>query len=259
MAAAFQAGLALGPILGGILFSEGLEAGLFHASGVFAFNLLVAASILLCSAGDFKVKTGLRRPEGVLDGVRDYLKLGYLGVLVVWLSVLFTAFEGIVWAFEPLFGRHLGLNAFSAGVVLSMFVAPFIVFTVFAGVVADRYGRIRVLAPAVLASGLFLLLFGLSGGFLSLAALAFLSAAGLTFAWTSASGLLAEASKAHGKGGIVGVWNTAEELGYVLGPIAGGLVAQYSTFRAPFILLGVVMALTAALILSTSKRYLSHR
>jgi len=46
------------------------------------------------------------------------------------------------------------------------------------------------------------------------------------------------------KGGIVGVWDTAEDLGYVIGPLVGGVVAEvYKDITLPFIFFGVLLLL----------------
>lgn len=259
IATGFQVGLALGPAVGGYLMSGGLGAGLASASRFFALDLLlIILLILFFRIGEFekKVKVQYTFAEFFLNGVGDYLKLGRVSLIVLWLTILFTTYEGLVWTLEPLFSTHYSLNSFTTGVILSMFILPFIVFNIPAGMLADRFGKMRVLIPGLIAAGAFMIVFGLVEDTFLLAASAFASTVGLAFAWTSMAGLLADASSKSRKGNIVGVWNTSEELGYLVGPILGGLVAQQLGINVPFIMVGLLMILTVLPVILLSKRYL---
>jgi MFS family permease len=194
--------------------------------------------------------------KGFAVSVMEYLKLGCVGVLVFWLTVLFTSYEGLVWAFEPLFSRYYDMSPLAAGVILSLFTVPFILFSIPAGVLADRYGKMRTLVPGLLLTGLFVMSFGLAGDFFTLALSALLSTTGLAFAWASTAGLLADSSKRLQKGYIAGVWSMSEGLGYLVGPVLGGLVGQYFSVKVPFVLLGAVFVVTAILLASRWWRYL---
>ncbi|MFH1054763.1 MAG: MFS transporter [Candidatus Altiarchaeota archaeon] len=251
VATAFQAGLGLGPLVGGYLIINSLEAGLASASNLFAIDLLLVALFFLFfrfSESKVTSKLKLNLKDFIFGGIREYMKLGRVGVTVLWLTIMFTTYEGLVWTLEPLFNKYYGLDSFTTGLIMSMFILPFILFNIPAGILADRYGKMKVLVPGLITAGFFMILFGLARDTPLLIVFAFLSTAGLAFAWISLSGLLADASRKSKKGGIIGVWNTSEELGYLAGPILGGLVAQYSGIRMPFITLGILMILSTLLI-----------
>lgn len=259
VATAFQSGLALGPLAGGYFILKDLAGGVSAASRFFTLDLVVIILLLLFfKVGSVKAKVRIPHTlkEFLFNGIGDYLKLKRLGLVVLWLTILFTTYEGLVWTLEPLFNKYYQLNSFTTGLILSMFVLPFILFNIPAGILADRYGKMRVLIPSLTAAGLFMIVFGLVKSPLLLITSAFLSTAFLAFAWTSMAGLLVDAAAKFKKGGIVGVWNTSEEVGYLIGPVVGGLIAQYAGISVPFIALGVLMLLTLLPLVSLGGRYL---
>jgi len=245
VAAAFQLGLASGPVIGGHLLLRGVEEGLadayMFAAADFAILLIVFA-FTPPAAGEPETRVKQRLRDFMLGGLRDYVEMGRVGVVILWSTALFTACEGMVWALEPLLIRHHGMDSFEAGATLSMFIIPFIIFNIPAGAVADRVGGLNVLAPALFAAGASLILFASSEETTHMLFFAFLSTTALAFAWTSTAGLLADARRRRRMGGVVGVWNVFEELGYVVGPLLGGVIAHHSTIQAPILLLGAAMA-----------------
>jgi len=255
VATGVQAGLALGPLAGGFLLADGLEQGVLSAAKLFTLDFLV---VMLLVAAFGLAGAPARKPhflrKSLFSGIGEIVKLRRVGVVVLWLTVLFTGYEGVVWALEPLFGVRLGMDASTAGMILSLFILPFIFFSLPAGLIADRFGKVPVLALGLMASGVFMLFFGMVENVFLLAVCAFLSAMGLAFAWTAMAGLLADASAGFQKGGIVGVWNTSEELGYLAGPVLGGLFAQSFTLKMPFALVGILLLVSVVPVLSLVKK-----
>jgi DHA1 family multidrug resistance protein-like MFS transporter len=113
-----------------------------------------------------------------------------------------------------------------------------------------------MIIPGLLIIGVFFITFGMSGSSTLLLASAFLSTTGLALAWVSTNGLLTDISSKYRRGGIVGVWNIFEDLGYVIGPVFGGLTAKFfDSIRIPFILLGlIVIASIVPVVLLIAKR-----
>lgn len=255
----FQIGLSLGPIVGGYLILDSLSIGLSAASKFFALDCLGLLFLILV----FKIGAGVKKKTDVtqynirhffINSMKEYLKLRRIGAVVLLLTILFTTYEGLVWAFEPLFNKYYSLNTFTTGMLLSMFTLPFIVFSIPAGILADRYGKIKILVPGLLVTGLFIIIFGFVENPILLILSAVISSIGLAFAWSSMAGLLADASTKFEKGCIVGVWNMSEGLGYLIGPVLGGLIAEYSSIKIPFIMIGFVMMLSILPVLLANRK-----
>jgi MFS family permease len=150
----------------------------------------------------------------------------------------------------------LDIDSRVVGLILAIFMLPLILFALPAGYLADKYGKIRMIIPGLLIIGVFFITFGMSGSSTLLLASAFLSTTGLALAWVSTNGLLTDISSKYRRGGIVGVWNIFEDLGYVIGPVFGGLTAKFfDSIRIPFILLGlIVIASIVPVVLLIAKR-----
>ncbi len=79
---------------------------------------------------------------------------------------------------------------------------------------------------------------------------AFVATAGLACLRPALGGDLASRAAEGREGGAAGVWNAAEDLGYVVGPLAGGLLARAAgDLSTPFLIVGLALlglALAAA-------------
>jgi len=73
---------------------------------------------------------------------------------------------------------------------------------------------------------------------------AFISASGLALIVPAYEGLLTDVSCGKDRGCVVGVWDTAEDIGYIIGPILGGAVAVfYKDVTMPFVFMGAILLL----------------
>ena len=120
LAASFQLGLALGPVAGGFLMLGGFGGGVALTLRLFSLDCLTLMFLFFVFGTGDKRAGGVHRAvkKGFAVSVMEYLKLGCVGVLVFWLTVLFTSYEGLVWAFEPLFSRYYDMSPLAAGVIL---------------------------------------------------------------------------------------------------------------------------------------------
>jgi MFS family permease len=246
VSSASQLGLAVGPVVGGLLALGGGALGkvsLFFAADITVLFLF----FLMFDPNTGGTRAGNAKSDGfsLSKGIDAFHGLGETGYIILLITVLFTSYEGIVWTLEPLFSRFYSLDEITTGLVLSMFILPFILLNVPAGMLADRFGRKMVLVPGLVVAGIFLALFGLSKQPLYLMSFAFLSTSGLAFAWISIAGLVADLTSKTKSAGIVGVWNVFEELGYIIGPVCAGLIAAVTSIQVPMIALGVFLVAAA--------------
>lgn len=156
---------------------------------------------------------------------------------------------GAVWlTLIPLFGHdRLGLSPAMIGALLSVSVATELVVLYPAGGFADRRGRRTAFVASMVAYALIVVVVGLTGtvlGFaLALAALGLASGIGAVVP----TAMLGDVVPEHRTAVAVGVFRTAGDLGFVLGPLAAGAAASAFGFEWAFVLSAIPMALTALL------------
>jgi MFS family permease len=254
-------GLAIGPLVIGNLMEDQLVLGVANASYMYILAGIIGF-IIFCLLED-PVKERETLANGLMNllktdkifrkGIRQYGQLKALGWKILAFTIILTLTDGIIWAFEPLFYKRLGLNSTNGSLILAMFIIPLIVFGVFAGKIADKYGKIKALTLGIILSGLSLIIFGISSTISALLASAFLTSLGLAFIWAAISGLITDISVNNERGSITGVWNMSMDIGYVIGPFLGGAVAEIFGIGNAFTFMGLILLLSLILTYSESK------
>jgi DHA1 family multidrug resistance protein-like MFS transporter len=253
--AAIQVGFAVAPLVGGYLIADNFSVGISN-SGIFMFLGVLAAALILSFVKDtvskgesafVSIKDTIVKDRLFLKSLLDYKDLRYAGMAILFATFITVSIDGVIWAFAPLYST-LGIDTATVGLILSMFVIPFILFEVPAGVIADKFGKIKVFTIGLIIAGVFLLVFGHTENPTILLASAFIATAGLAFARPAMDGLLTDISAKKERGSIVGVWDTAEDFAYAVSPIAGGLIGQLYGIRAVFIIAGGLLLLSIPLL-----------
>ncbi len=241
-------GFAVGPAIAGFLLIEEESYILYLYSLFCILSLLIVLTSLKKTAKSLPVSQSIQeiieKDRIVLKEIRDFKELRAVGVLILYLTFVFAFSELIIWVFEPLYFTSLKIDPVLGGLILSSFILPFVILYIPGGMLADRYGRRKPLTLGLASSGIFLILFGLSANPYHLIVLALLISSGFALTLPSIEGLLMDISTRHKKGEIVGVWNVSEDLGYIIGPIVGGLIAEYSCIGNIFVVTGLMLVLS---------------
>ncbi len=180
---------------------------------------------------------GTPQPES--DGQPRWRRTLY----AVWLAQLIVVIGfGFVAPFLPFYVRELGITderqlRIWAGLLI---FAPGLMFTIFAplwGIVADRYGRKLMLARAVFAGAGLLTLMGRVSNAYQLLGLRFLQGA-LTGSMSAAMALVSSTAPTARLGYSMGLMQTSIFVGFAIGPLVGGLSADYLGYRESFYIAG---------------------
>lgn len=173
--------------------------------------------------------------------IKEFFSVGRLAFFVGFFMLLIGMWSEFIWAMEPLFIDSLHASPILGGIILSAFVAPFALLDYPVGRWIDRTQKrfFSILFGLVMGGG-GIVLFSFASHPYILIALAALVSVGFVFFYIAVNGLFDSFSDHHRRGYMTGVWQAAEDIGFVLGPIFGGLVADFVGLRGSFSGFGVV-------------------
>lgn len=122
-------------------------------------------------------------------------------------------------------------NEVESQLMLSIFVLAYAVGPLFLGPLSELYGRV----PVLQISNLFFLCWNLGCGFAQtkgqMLAFRFLSGLGGSAPLALGGGILSDCFRAEERGKSISIYSLAPLLGPAVGPIAGGFIAENSTWR----------------------------
>jgi len=251
-------GFAIGPLIGGLLLADSLDPIFIFYALMCGLAALIGFTIvkrlpLKPEPFVYAMKELFWKDKLFLKEIKEFKRLRGTGVMVLFVSFVFTFWVGLVWVFEPLYFISLGIAPLTGGLILAAFSIPFILFEFIAGYIADNFGKKKVLMIGLLVAGIFTMFFGNNTDPQVLVVLAFLSGTGFAFAKPAMAGVLTSITYEYRRGEICGVWNTAEDLGFIAGPLLGGLLAASVGIGGAFIVVGLLVTLSVILVYLAGK------
>jgi len=230
-------GTAIGAPIGGRLFAVGPLVPLYAAAGV----LLVAGG--LAALVDEPAPTADRSRLGdAIAGLAETpaLTVPYAFGFVDRLSAGFFALVGTLY-----FRTAFGLDAAATGVVLALFFAPFALLQYPFGVLSDRIGRTLPVAGGSLLYGIAVAAVGLAPRLQLARGLMVVVGVVGAFMAPATMALVTDVAAADGRGAAMGGFNVFGSLGFLVGIVGGGLIADTYGFLAAFLAVGLLEGLIA--------------
>ncbi|MBI2572229.1 MFS transporter [Candidatus Woesearchaeota archaeon] len=233
----------VGAFLGGFIL---LYLGFRGTIGYYSISLIIAIVLLYFLITERRQKPVLNlffhSPKSI-SVLNELKELRFTGLfLLLFFAFLFTAWEEILWAFQPLFygSNVLNIPSHLGGLLLACFSLPGIFLSYPAGILADKIGKRIVLAIGMGIIGLGLIFFSFSHQLLFIFGLALTISIGWSTALPALNGLIIDLSSNQKKGEIVGLWDLFMDIGFVIGPIIGGAIAEFFGVRGVFLVMGSV-------------------
>lgn len=152
----------------------------------------------------------------------------------------------------PLFARErLGMSPVGVGAVFGLAVTGEFMVLYAAGSMSDRIGRKPVLLVSLALLAVMMAVLGWAGTPVALGVLIFV--VGLTSGSTAAApaAMLSDVVPESGSGTAVGVFRFFGDLGFVLGPLVGGVTAGALGFKWAFAMMAVPALFALALVIRT--------
>jgi MFS family permease len=223
MGASLTLGVGLGAPLGG--FVGGREAALVLPAGA-AIMLGAAAAALAFALGP----AWRRPPDEPAAPAAAHVDRAAVAVPLAFAFTDRFAAGLMVSSFMLYAGQSLGFGPPARGMLMTLFMLPFALCCCPAGILADRVGRTTPLVVGAAGFGIVFASYGLVAAPL-LPALMLASGSFSALKLAPALALCGDLAAA-GRTGVFAAFNVAGSLGFLLGPLCGGLVAQWSLGRA---------------------------
>ena len=219
--AAFTAGMATGPLLGGIITDYYSMEFAFAVVGGVSFVTFVAATFFLHESGQRKEKDQAELSFRKMSGSSLFR-----GLFIY--RMMFELSMGGFIVFFPLYcGVYLGLSITLIGVLLavSRYLGAFL--QILSGRIADRFDRRRLLLIGGLLNFVPLALIPLASSFWHLLGLLSIRSIGTSITMPAQSALTIEEGRRFGMGSTIAALALATSLGMGIGPILSGTFHDY--------------------------------
>jgi len=242
----YMAGIALGPALGGVLIREtgAAFAPFLMAAGVFLFAAMIAFAFL---PGGTAVQ---REEEGGAEVRVSRLSLAAM-LLLAFAQTFGVILLGPV---LPLYARdRLHLSPLFIGILPAMAAVPAGLLAMPLGRLADRVGRDVAVKVGLTVAGIGMWLVPFARSFVELSIVMIALALAYAFALPAWLAMVTEVSPRQGRGQTIGKFGTAQGLGAVLAPVAGGFLFDSSP-RLPFFASAALLTVSALLACATLPR-----
>jgi len=225
---AFFTGFGVGPLMGGALTDHfGMDTAFYSMGGLNLLAFLVAIFLLPgIKQREMHAATGLSFKEmgasGVVKGLFSYRLSFALGR---------AAFS----CFLPIFAvAYMGLSPTLIGVLLATNIVLMSLLQLYSGGIADRFNRRTLVVLGSLISFSFLALVPLLHNFWQLLGLCAFGALGGAISMPAASALTVNEGRKFGMGTTMAMFAMAMSIGMAIGPILGGVIADYLDVNSVF-------------------------
>ena len=236
--ATFLIGNIAGPVLGGFLAEISIQVPFL----VYAAALAVAAALIAIL---------LPKPPAPDDAAPSLPPLTFREAWAdpAYRASISTAFAngwanfGVRISVVPLFvGAMISDGASAAGIVMAAFAAGNAAMLPFSSRFADAVGRRPLILGGALVAGTFTMLFGLAPNLIALSALSVISGAGVGALNPAQQAVLADViGSQRSAGPVISTFQMVADVGAILGPVIGGLIADQLGFEWAFALTGMIL------------------
>src|SRR5579884_1828530 len=127
--------------------------------------------------------------------------------------------------------RQFGMSKPTAGLLNTLTLAASAIGSLILGVMADRWGRRRMLSLSIVLYSIFTFACGLATSLLVLAVFRFLLGLGMGGEWNTGAALVAETWPAEWRGRALGIVQSSWAIGYALAAIAAGVILPRAGWR----------------------------
>jgi len=180
-------------------------------------------------------------PESKYGGMHQVV------MLAISLSILQVGF-GFVTPVFPVYITELGMGGIELGVLAASFALTRILLAGPLGGLSDRIGRKRVLVFSLLGFAFSNVIYALAHNAVVMIGARALEGAVSAGFFPAANAFVSDMTTPKNRGTAMGYLSTGNMVGFVVGPVIGGVLAEYLGIRLPFIIAALASLLTMFLL-----------
>ena len=173
---------------------------------------------------------------------------------VIGVSLLIMFGFGLIVPTLPLFAKRFGVGEAGVGLLLTVFAATRLAADFVAGNLIDRYGERAMTAAGAAIVGVSSILAGAAPNYPALVVLRGLGGVGSAFFLGALMAHLIGMVSAEERGRAMSVFQAVLGIGFLLGPVVGGVLAAATDLRTPLFVYGAICLACAPLVLRVMTR-----
>ncbi|MBN2110783.1 MAG: MFS transporter [Methanosarcinaceae archaeon] len=234
-------GFGSGSVLGGLIVNYYDFISAFYACALLGLVSTFSVYFLVKETHEIPAKGGCAKGPPVMD-----IQFRVLA------AAMFMMMAGImvIFAFLPEYRTRLDASELSLSIAVSAYVLSRVLFQTPMGAISDRMGRKRMVALGLLINVPIVVALGYVETIVQLIILRALQGISMAAVETPVMALAVELTGGSGVGSKVSTITASQAAGMALGPLIGGSLAGYVSFRTPFFLCGALIMLSFLLVLA---------
>jgi DHA1 family multidrug resistance protein-like MFS transporter len=236
-----QAGLMVGPLIGGYLLSNFNFTTVFITSGFISLAGLVTVLLL------FRGIPQAEKDEIALITSWEWLKRKALyGAVLTPFAISIGI--GTIAAYIPIYCKGFNISAIGAGLIITLLYTSSTMLRIVSGTMSDRIGRKPMILFGLALSAISAALMANFHTLALLGIVAFCFGIGMSIVQPSGMALTADLAPHKTRGLAIGMFTTLYQFGSAVGPSAMGAVAESSNLETMFLACGLTMAFVLLII-----------
>ncbi|MEJ1223971.1 MFS transporter [Sediminicola sp. 1XM1-17] len=156
--------------------------------------------------------------------------------------------DGMIWGLLPILLLSMSYDSKSIGIIAAIYPAVWGIGQLFTGKMADHYSKKGMLFWGMLLQGLAILLIPYFTGFYQLASIAALLGLGTALVYPTFLSAIAEATSPKQRAESIGVFRLWRDLGYAVGAIVSGVIADLFGVEYAVLTIGALTVLSSLVI-----------
>jgi MFS family permease len=156
--------------------------------------------------------------------------------------------DGMIWGLLPILLFSFNYDSKSIGLIAAIYPAVWGIGQLFTGKMADLYSKKGMLFWGMLLQGLAILFIPVFTGFYELASIAALLGLGTALVYPTFLSAIAEATSPRQRAESIGVFRLWRDLGYAIGAIVSGVIADMFGITYAVLTIGVLTVLSSLVI-----------